>query len=159
MSGVPVTQPDLDALIKGVYARISYPRDIELGRRNWDDMGGGDPSEERVEWEIAFDDVAAALAAERARADQMVPREQYDRQLGRLADDSRRHLTRARAAEQEAAAQRARADQAEAVVEAVREWRTKLGERYAGPGGITLDLDEAMESAAPTAEQPNGRTD
>jgi len=51
------------------------------------------------------------------------------------------------------AAERARADQATSVVDAVRKWRTNLGEGYAGPSGIILDLDDAMKSAAPTAEQ------
>lgn len=78
----------------------------------------------------------------------MVPREQYDRQLGRLADDSRRHLTRARAAEQEAAAQRARADQAEQRIAhanmAIMTWNIN---------GATLSDLSRILSAAPTAEQ------
>lgn len=43
--------------------------------------------------------------------------------------------------------EKARADKAEAVVEAVKKWRAKLGEGYAGPNGIILDLDDAMKSA------------
>jgi hypothetical protein len=49
-----------------------------------------------------------------------VPREQYDLQLGNHADDSRRHLTRARSAERERDEARAERDALAHVIEQVR---------------------------------------
>jgi hypothetical protein len=57
-----------------------------------------------------------------------------------------------RGARRTIADERARADQSDAVIEAVKQWRVGLGENYAGPGGIIFDFDEVMESASPTAE-------
>jgi hypothetical protein len=116
--GSTVSRPDVDALMA----------DLRRNLRLY-----ADPAADLIARSLA------ALTAERARADQAVPREQYDRQLGRLADDSRRHLTRARAAEQEAAAQRARADQAE------REWDEWENEA-AGQMHPSWDGDESQIS-------------
>lgn len=129
----PVTRPDLDAIRARAEAATGGPWKLWGMAVMADRKGTGyvdqsddiaittDPDRGNRTFNAQFiaharediPDLLTALAAERARVDQMVPREQYDRQLGRLADDSRRHLTRARAAEQEAAAQRARAYQAE----------------------------------------------
>jgi hypothetical protein len=128
----PVTRPDLDALIHSAVIR-------------WEGQGGN------IE-EMLTSDLLPILAAERARADQAKAA------LEGAWDEGAAWGWNSSGVAYGDNPYRAEAttlleEQAEATVESVKEWRARLGEGYAGPGGIIFDLDDAMKPAAPTAEQ------